>query len=158
MFQSTWEWIGNKICMIFIFKVICIFKGIIHYVETVCAALHLNRLCMTKIQSQTTWFITLCFQSRKNVCRHANHSCYMKHMKDCRPSGHLELRLQCLMRIDQRLMKERLVLCYYLSVCLCPGCVSVTDSPVEFHAVFLTAPEEEGWHIHLYDYVSFHIF
>ncbi len=80
--------------------------------------------------------------SRKNVCKHANHHCYMKHMKACRPSGCLELRLQHLMRIDER--APGFVDCLLdLSVCLCPGCVLDTDSPVKCHAVFLTPEEEE---------------
>lgn len=64
----------------------------------------------------------------------------MKYMNDCRSSGHLKFRLQRLMRIDQRLMKERRVSSLRdtsidcLS-CLCLGHVLDTDSPLKFHAV-----------------------
>lgn len=99
--------------------------------------------------------------SRKNVCRHANQYCYMKYMNDCRPSGNLELRLQRLMRIDQRLMKER------------PGSLSSRDrrwlSVISFclslprvcfahrQSCEISCRARKGWHIHLYDSVSLHV-
>lgn len=66
--------------------------------------------------------------------------CYMKYMNDCHPSGHLKFRLQRLMRIDQRLMKERRVSSLRDTsidclLCLCLGHVLDTDSPLKFHAL-----------------------
>lgn len=155
MFQSTWESIGNKICMILIFKVICIFKGIIHYVETVCAAPHLkpvpdlNRLCTTKIQSQTTWLIKLCFQVGKMYADMQTTTVIWSIWKTVVPQDTSSSDFSVLWELISGWWKSGcFVDCLLdLSVCLCPGCVLDTDSPVKFHAVFLTAPEGEGWHI-----------